>query len=246
MYYVLDEKGNRVESFDKQGFLAFLQEAINNGDLTGIDGDSAFVSKLKCCVGGQTYKMAFVTQAVYNQLKEDKKIAVGTLYFITDDNSYNDIVDALNAIFNGSESVGNATNATNATKVNGIKFEEDKNGVLKVGECIIEKVKPLLQEVTIVDASAGETYIQLSENFNDNDIIRIVNNTTGQVFELLAQDGEYILATEITRFSNFSIYIANADITYNKGENRLYFTIYTNDTSVSKLMCIRQIYRVIR
>ena len=151
MYYVLDDKGNRVEGYDKQGFLAFLQEAINKGDLTGIDGESAFVSKLKCCVGGQTFKMAFVTNAKYNELLKNNQLEANALYFITDDNSYNDLFEEVNKIINGTTTVPSAEIATKAT--NTIRnsdntysgFIQDENGVLKVGEEIICKKVLILE-----------------------------------------------------------------------------------------------------
>lgn len=85
MHYVIDEKGNRVEGLSKEEILAVMQQAIDNKSLEGIEADSAFVSKLKCCVGGDTVQMAFITQAKYNELFNNDQLNLNTLYFITDD-----------------------------------------------------------------------------------------------------------------------------------------------------------------
>ena len=86
-YYVLDENNNKVEAFDKEGVLALLEKAIADGSLADIVENSAFVTKLKCCVGGVTYNIAFVTQAKYNELQAAGELKQNTYYFITDDSS---------------------------------------------------------------------------------------------------------------------------------------------------------------
>lgn len=85
MNYVLDDKGNKIEAYSKEEVLSVLQQCIDDGSLSGIDAQSAFVSKLKCCVGGDTYPISFVTQAKYNELKENNQLVKNQLYFITDD-----------------------------------------------------------------------------------------------------------------------------------------------------------------
>ena len=93
MFYVLDENNNKVEAFDKQGVLALLSQAITEGKLDAITADSAFINKIKCCVSGGTFNIAFVTEAQYNALKAADQLVVNTYYYITDDTSYNDILD---------------------------------------------------------------------------------------------------------------------------------------------------------
>ena len=93
MFYVLDENNNKVEAFDKQGVLALLDQAIREGKLDAITADSAFINKIKCCVSGGTFNIAFVTEAQYNALKAANKLKANTYYYITDDTSYNDILD---------------------------------------------------------------------------------------------------------------------------------------------------------
>lgn len=91
MYYVKDENGNRVEAYTKEEFLTFLQNAIDTGSLAGIDADSAIVSKLRCCVSKDTYPIAFVTQAKYNELKSTNGLVNNCYYFIIDDETESNI-----------------------------------------------------------------------------------------------------------------------------------------------------------
>lgn len=84
-FYVIDENNNRVPALDLEGVLAVLNQAIADGSLANITKDSAFVSKLKCCVGGGTHQVAFVDQAKYNELKATNQIIKNCLYFIVDD-----------------------------------------------------------------------------------------------------------------------------------------------------------------
>jgi len=90
-YYLLDENKNLVEGFDKEGFLALLQQAIDNGDLEHIDPESAVASKIRSILNGTTHNIEFVTQAQYNQLEAQGELVENTYYFITDDTTAEDI-----------------------------------------------------------------------------------------------------------------------------------------------------------
>lgn len=116
-FYVLDENNNKVEAYDKQGVLAVLAQAIADGSLENIVADSAFINKLKCCVGGDTFKVAFITQANYNELVANDLIQKNTYYYITDDTTAEDIDKQLE----------NLTNAVNDLKNNVKDFTEYKN-----------------------------------------------------------------------------------------------------------------------
>lgn len=84
-YYLLDENKNLVEGFDKEGFLALLEQAIEQGSLENIDPDSAVASKIRSVLNGTTHHIEFVTQAQFNQLVADEQLVKNTYYFITDD-----------------------------------------------------------------------------------------------------------------------------------------------------------------
>lgn len=110
-FYVLDENNNKVEAYDKEGVLAVLEQAIENGSLEQITANSAFVTKLKCCVGGGTYKMAFITQEKYNELKTNSQLSSDTIYWITDDTTCEEINKALTSINNNITSINNRLDA---------------------------------------------------------------------------------------------------------------------------------------
>lgn len=98
MYYVLDENNNKIEALDKEGVLAAIEEAIANGSLAGLVADAAFISKVKCCVSGQTNKLAFVTQAKYNEMQAKGELTKNCYYYITDDETADDIDKLLDVL----------------------------------------------------------------------------------------------------------------------------------------------------
>ena len=121
-YYLLDENKNLIEGFDKEGFLGLLEQAIEQGTLENIDEDSAVASKLRSALNGSTHHIEFLTQAQFNQLEADHELVVNTYYFITDDQSIDDLQEHLdekieeleNDLVDGSIVVDKATNARNA------------------------------------------------------------------------------------------------------------------------------------
>ena len=120
-FFVLDENHNLIEAYDKEGVLAVLEQAIADGSLSGITADSAFVSQLKCCVSGQANKVAFVTQAKYNELKASNMLLSNCLYFVIDDTTADDIdrilselSEKMTSILCGGTAVPKATHAITA------------------------------------------------------------------------------------------------------------------------------------
>lgn len=98
MFFVIDENNNKIEAYDKEGVLAVLAQAIKDGSLSGITADSAFINKIKCCVTGQTNRIAFVTQAKYNELETNGQTESGVYYYITDDDTLEGINEKLGEI----------------------------------------------------------------------------------------------------------------------------------------------------
>lgn len=182
MFFVLDENKNLIEGYDKEGVLALLEQAIEDGDLSGIEADSAFVSKLKSLVNGTTHHIEFVTQAQYNAIEQAGTLVPNTYYFITDDDTAEDLENAVNGILDGTTAVPNATEANHATsaedaenaeKVNNLAITRDANGVLKIGDIIIPQ-KQLLW------SSAN------GHNLVDN--LNISENWIGKTIEIVWSD----------------------------------------------------------
>ncbi len=141
MFYVLDEHHNLIPAYDKEGVLAVLEEAISSGSLEGITADSAFITKLKCCVTGGTNRVAFVTQAKYNAMKKDGSLQSNCLYIITDDDTYDGLDTALSEV---TEKVNNIVNdivpvpsATKATKATTAETAETAEGAKLLKGCSV-------------------------------------------------------------------------------------------------------------
>ncbi len=142
MHYVLDENNNKVEAYDKEGVLAVLEQAIANGSLASLVADAAFVTKLKCCVSGQTNRIAFVSQAKYNELKKAGTVENGVYYYITDDTTLEDInalLEELTETVNDLTETVNDLTANKASKSEALCFGELKSLSLETETGILDK-----------------------------------------------------------------------------------------------------------
>ena len=100
-YYLIDENKNLVEV-----------ENMDENLYTTI------VEQLHSQLNGTTHHIEFVTQAQYNQLVADEELVANTMYFITDDTSYEDLEEAIEDIVDGTTIVGSATNAEKTSFTN--------------------------------------------------------------------------------------------------------------------------------
>jgi hypothetical protein len=94
-HFVFDENNNRVEAYSAQEVLAIIEQAIADGSLANVVAGSAFVTKLKCCVSGQTNYVAFTTQATYNEMEANGTLVQNCYYFIIDDTTAEDMARVL-------------------------------------------------------------------------------------------------------------------------------------------------------
>lgn len=95
MIYVFDDDKNKHEGLSKEQIYAVLEQVIEDGDLEHVEPDSAFVSKFKNRVDGGTYGFAFCTQAQYNAMEQAGTLEQNVLYFITDDEEYEALSEAI-------------------------------------------------------------------------------------------------------------------------------------------------------
>ena len=109
MNYVLDANNNRVEAYSKEEVLAVLNKAITDGTLANVVADAAFITKVKCCVGGGTHSFAFVTQAKYNELKAKAELLDNCYYFITDDTTADEFSRQLTQLTTAVENLRSGT-----------------------------------------------------------------------------------------------------------------------------------------
>ena len=134
-YFVLDENKNVHEAYTKEDVLALLEQAIEDGDLSHIEEDSAFVTKIKSLISGGTYHIDFCTQAKYNELKAQGQLIANCYYFITDDNSLSNLeetVEEMQGDIDDLETNLQAEATTRETAVNGIlaNIHSDNNQVI--------------------------------------------------------------------------------------------------------------------
>ena len=118
--YVHDEKNNRIEALSKEEIYALIDEVIATGELPS-DVPPAFVTALKSIVDGNAYKIGFCTQAEYNELEEEGLLEENGYYFITDDETEQDLEDAIATINTTLEWVVEHINAgikNNITNIN--------------------------------------------------------------------------------------------------------------------------------
>ena len=114
--YVVDKNKNLVEGLSKEETYDLLAEAIKNGTLPDINTDNAFITQIKDSVTGYSHKVAFVTQAKYNELKNANALISNCLYYIVDDSTEEDITNAINQAKEEAIASANATTAEGLAK----------------------------------------------------------------------------------------------------------------------------------
>ena len=87
-HVINDNDKNKYEAYDKTEVLAVIQEAISSGELP--EEINGLVLTFKNPVDNQGYKIAFCTQAKYNELEAGGQLEVNCLYYITDDSTFDD------------------------------------------------------------------------------------------------------------------------------------------------------------
>lgn len=97
MKYIIEEiDKNKHEAYTKQEVLNVIQEAARTGQLPNeLNG---LVLTFKNPIDNQGYKIAFCTQAKYNELEAGGNLEADTLYIITDDETYDDLVELVDQI----------------------------------------------------------------------------------------------------------------------------------------------------
>ena len=119
-HYIHDELNNRIEGMSKEEIYALIDQVIASGELP-TDAQTAFVTALKSIVDGNAYKIGFCTQAEYNQLEAQGLLEQNAYYFITDDETEQDLEDAIATINTTLEWVVEHINAgikNNITNIN--------------------------------------------------------------------------------------------------------------------------------
>lgn len=106
MKHIIDDSDkNKYEAYTKEEVLEVIQEAISSGELP--EEINGLVLTFKNPVDNQAYKIAFCTQAKYNELVAGGQLEENCVYYITDDASYDDLDNAITTLQAGLENQGN-------------------------------------------------------------------------------------------------------------------------------------------
>lgn len=100
MKHIIDDADkNKYEALSKAEVIALLQQVIESGELP--EGElNGLVLALRNPIDNNDYRIAFCTQAKYNELQAAGQLQENTYYIITDDQSYNDLVSAIERLIN--------------------------------------------------------------------------------------------------------------------------------------------------
>lgn len=89
MKHIIDDQDkNKYEAYTKEEVLEVIQEAISSGELP--EEINGLVLTFKNPVDNEGYKIAFCTQAKYNELEAGGQLEVNCYYYITDDSTFDD------------------------------------------------------------------------------------------------------------------------------------------------------------
>lgn len=106
MKHIFDDADkNKYEAYTKQEVLEVIQEAISSGELP--EEINGLVLTFKNPVDNQAYKIAFCTQAKYNELVAAGQIEENCYYFITDDTTIDALDNAIASLQTGFENQEN-------------------------------------------------------------------------------------------------------------------------------------------
>lgn len=203
IFYVLDENNNKVEALDKEGVLNAIETAIQDGSLAGLVADAGFISKLKCCVNGNTSKIGFITQAQYNTLEVNGLLEKNTLYFITDDTLADDLEEQLKTILKDIEGLKGGTIPIASTKyADQAKLAEAATvaaNAVQLGE--VPAINILMQDTSGKNTSTVKR-AETSNYVSGNDLVTTETSTVD-----ITQAGLYVCTLAQYNGSTLSKYV---------------------------------------
>ena len=201
-HFVLDENNNKIEAYSAQEVISVLEQAIADGSLKNVVAGQAVIDKLKCCVGGNTHHVAFITQAKYNELEESGNIIADCVYFITDDTTADDCSALLAEL--------NAKVEENFQRIKGT-VQDLVSGYLVVGNATNAVHAERAAQATNADTAAilaGDNYLRVS-----------VTSSTSVDTDFFELGGLYLVtfysgSTEIFRDQSAVLLVSNAEYSY--------------------------------
>lgn len=251
MKHIIDDADkNKYEAFTKEEVLEVIQEAISSGELP--DEINGLVLRFKNPVDNQSYKIAFCTQAKYNELESGGQLEANCIYYITDDTTLEDLEDAIDDLNDRCDSINNQV-TTNTNDINTLKpkyingYYDDEDGlVLSNLQSLTDMTDLKGYVIKIVDYfHGGEFYLNYTgyEESTHTDYTSYSNTFIGDRYELVittysnGDDPSYVyelidaeLRNRVTILERKHLYKHDIKI---KGTGfSAIFTIYTNSADV--------------
>lgn len=215
-HFVIDENNNKVTAYSAEEVLSVLAQAIADGSLANIVASAAFIDKIKCCVSGETNKIAFVTQAKYNELEAAGTIEENVLYEITDDTTVEDINQALTNINESITSLDKRLDElgfkSGIAEYSGFDVAPTSNTLTKQGKIAIFNFSAL-SATAVIPASSTAT-ITIPEGFRPKAEVSIVAKVNGTFATTLTvgTNGVVSITTSSTATTLFEIINAGWEI----------------------------------
>lgn len=215
MKHIFDDADkNKYEAYTKQEVLEVIQEAISSGELP--EEINGLVLTFKNPVDNQAYKIAFCTQAKYNELQSGGQLEANCYYFITDDSSYDDLD---NAISNLQTQIEKNTNDISVLDEN----KTDKRSVSELKSILIENKDGVLT-IYSSDEDSGDT-ISLKFDTSTVQLIYIPDIGTTKTYNLKT----YLDKVDVLE----SKHLYRHDMQFYTGpEKAVYFSLYLSTNEI--------------
>lgn len=247
MSWLFDDNKNKVEGLSKEEIYAVLAQAIEDGDLEHIDTSSAFVSKLKSVLTGETHSIEFVTEAQYNTMKQAGTLDSNTYYYITDDSTLEDIEAALESLETDIENIQGNLEEDSPSQFG--DYTVSKKKLLWSGNVSISSITPVeicsLSEALSPNAKAVEFIC--SSNANGDYSIKVPLTNTGGSSKYVIDYGFYpnVTTPYITYTKLYLSYSSNVNKFYGYCERGEYYINTQTSDNIASTMNVTKIYEII-
>lgn len=181
MKHVIDDQDkNKYEAYTKQEVLELIQEVAQSGELP--EELNGLVITLKNPIDNQGYKIAFCSQAEYNELEAGGQLESNCYYYITDDTSWDDFMEDVNDVIEN--------------------MQENIALLPRTQELMQQEASENQNEVDVNALINTNDYIEVTGYIKDNDypnkkffVVRLKKNGSSEVNEghSLVSFGTYIL-----------------------------------------------------
>lgn len=174
MKHIFDDADkNKYAAYTKQEVLAVIQEAISTGELP--EEINGLVLTFKNPIDNLGYKIAFCTQAKYNELKATQQLEQNCLYYIIDDTTLDDINGAIDDINEDIENINDEiNNASTGLKIKVNQLYQQMLSKVNEFDTYYDTDEEIQYELKILKANRGAIDLSV-EGDNFKALINIYN-----------------------------------------------------------------------